>query len=196
MSRKKIIFFRFAEKILKTPLKYIQNVFFVSMHIDIFWKKTKKNRHNGKKYCTIYPKGIFNELSRTNKTSRSFDMAIKDTYKHMRDLLAHITQDLSKAEGGNKAASQRVRTGTVKLEKVAKLYRKESIKTERTSGGSKKTAKKAAHKPAHKAAHKAAKKTAHAKPKAKAKAHKAVARPRAMSFKRPSAKLPMRRAFR
>lgn len=180
------------------PLQLCENAIYHFIDIDIFWKKMKKNPQSGKKYCTIYPKGIFNELSRTNKTSRSFDMAIKDTYKHLRDLLAHITQDLSKAEGGNKAASQRVRTGTVKLEKVAKLYRKESIKTEKTSGGSRKSAKKAAHKPAHKAAHGHKKHASHshAKPKAKAKAHKAVARPRALSFKRPSAKLPMRRAFR
>lgn len=123
-------------------------------------------------------------------------MAIKDTYKHMRDLLGHITQDLLKAEGGNKAASQRVRTGTVKLEKIAKLYRKESIKSEKVSGGTKKPAKKAAHKKAahhHAPAHK----PKHAKVKAKAKAkHKAIARPRALSFKKPSAKLPIRRAFR
>ena len=48
-------------------------------------------------------------------------MALKDTVKHLRDLLNNITTDLEKAENGNKAASQRVRTGTVKLEKIAKL---------------------------------------------------------------------------
>ena len=57
-----------------------------------------------------------------------------------------MTDDLQKAEGGNKAASQRVRTGTVRLEKVAKLYRKESIKTEKLTKGTKKTAKKTAGK--------------------------------------------------
>lgn len=139
-------------------------------------------------------------------------MAIKDTYKHLKDLLVAITHDLDKAEGGNKAASQRVRTGTVKLEKVAKLYRKESIKSEKQTKGTKKPAKKAAHKAApKKAAHKAAPKAAHkaapkaahkaapkkaaVKVKAKPKA-KAVARPRALSFKKPSAKLPVRKAHR
>jgi len=63
----------------------------------------------------------------------------------MRDLLSQITSDLEKSEKGNKAASQRVRTGTVKLEKTAKLYRKESIKTEKTTKGHKKP-KKAASK--------------------------------------------------
>lgn len=131
-------------------------------------------------------------------------MAIKDTFKHLKDLLLAITHDLDKAEGGNKAASQRVRTGTVKLEKIAKLYRKESIKSEKLNKGTKKTAKKA-HKAAPKKAaakaHKAAPKKAVAvkkttvKVKAKAKA-KAVARPRALSFKKPSAKLPVRRAHR
>lgn len=105
-------------------------------------------------------------------------MALKDTCKTMKNLLCEITQDLDKAENGNKAASQRVRTGTVKLEKIAKLYRKESIKSEKSTKGSKKPAKKAAA----------------PKAKAKAKAGKATARPRAMSFKRPSAKLPTRRA--
>lgn len=134
-------------------------------------------------------------------------MAIKDTFKHLKDLLVAITHDLDKAEGGNKAASQRVRTGTVKLEKIAKLYRKESIKSEKQNKGTKRTAKKAAHKAAPKRAaaktHKAtAKKVTNKKAtvktvkvKAKAKA-KTLARPRALSFKRPTAKLPVRRAHR
>lgn len=122
-------------------------------------------------------------------------MALKDTVKHMRDLLSQITTDLEKADKGNKAASQRVRTSTVKLEKTAKLYRKESIRSEKTSTKApKKAAKKAAPKKAAKPA-KSAPKAApkHAKVKAKAKAHKAVSKPRALSFKKPSAKLPFRR---
>lgn len=123
-------------------------------------------------------------------------MALKDTIKHMRELLSGIVHDLEKADGGNKAASQRVRTGTVKLEKVAKHYRKESIKTEKTGKSPKKaaaskktnTAKKAAPAPKKAAP---AKKTVKAKPKAKI--HKA--RPSALSFKKPTAKLPSRRAF-
>jgi DNA-binding protein H-NS len=107
-------------------------------------------------------------------------MALNDTVKNLRNLLSHITHDLEKAERGNKAASQRVRTGTVKLEKIAKLYRKESIKTERSFKG-KKPAKKAA-KPAKKPASKPAKKAAH--------------KPRALSLKKATAKLPARRAAR
>lgn len=128
-------------------------------------------------------------------------MSLKETYKHLKDLLANITTDLEKADGGNKAASQRVRTGTVKLEKVAKAYRKESIASEKKTKGHK-PAKSASHakKPASKA--KApAKAKSHAKPKANAKATvkakpKAKStsfRPRQLSAKRASAKLPTRK---
>ena len=68
-------------------------------------------------------------------------MSIKDTYKHLRELLSNITSDLEKSENGNKAASQRVRTGTVKLEKIAKMFRKESISTEKKTKGQKRPAK-------------------------------------------------------
>lgn len=108
-------------------------------------------------------------------------MALKDTVKHLKDLLHHVTHDLEKADKGNKAASQRVRTGTVKLEKVAKHYRKESIKTERATKGTKKTAKKTA-------APKKTKSTTKHTVKSSAKSHKAKARP--MSVKKPTAKLP------
>lgn len=109
------------------------------------------------------------------KKSGGKTMALKDTVKHLRDLLSKVTHDLEKADKGNKAASQRVRTGTVKMEKIAKLYRKESIKTEK---GTRKPAKKAS----------APKKTKPAPMKAKAKSHKAKSRP--MSLKKPTAKLP------
>lgn len=116
-------------------------------------------------------------------------MALKDTIKHLRDLFASLTYDLEKADGGNKAASQRVRTGTVKLEKVAKVYRKESIKHEKTTKGTRKTTSK---KPTF--AKKAVKKTTTTKKtttsyktKPKAKTHKTYAK--SLSFSRPSAKL-------
>jgi hypothetical protein len=108
-------------------------------------------------------------------------MALKDTVKSLRDLLNQVTHDLEKADKGNKAASQRVRTGTVKMEKIAKHYRKESIKNEKSTKSSKKPAKKAA--PSKKA-----KPVVKHSMKAKAKTHKTKARP--MSLKRPTAKLP------
>jgi|ERR1700733_1642555 len=113
-------------------------------------------------------------------------MTLKNTINTMKTLLANITQDLQKADGGNKAASQRVRTGTVKLEKVAKMFRKESIKQDKATKGKKKPA----------AAKKAAKpvKKSMSKP---AKHKKASSRAHAMSFRRrQTAKLPARRSSR
>lgn len=68
-------------------------------------------------------------------------MSIKEIYKQMKELLTHIVTDLEKSENGNKAASQRVRTGTVKLEKVGKVFRKESIAFEKKNKGAKKSTK-------------------------------------------------------
>lgn len=68
-------------------------------------------------------------------------MSLKDTFKNLRELLTNITTDLEKSENGNKAASQRVRTGTVKLEKLAKVFRKESIVNEKKTKGQKKSTK-------------------------------------------------------
>ena len=113
-------------------------------------------------------------------------MTIKDTVKQMRDLLGHIQSDLEKSDGGNKAASQRVRTGTVKLEKIAKRYRKESIVAERSSKN-KRPAKKAS-------------KTKAAAAKGKSKAAKSRGRSgltsvgaRSFAVRRPTAKLPISR---
>lgn len=117
-------------------------------------------------------------------------MGLNETTKHMRETLAAISVDLEKAAGGNKAASQRVRTGTIKLEKIAKNYRKESINAEKH--GSKKPAKKSAAK-AHAKPKAAAAKAQAAKPKPKAKAAPANAKKQLM-MKRPTAKLPTKKA--
>ena len=60
-------------------------------------------------------------------------MALKETVNQLQELLSCVTKDLDKGSKGNKAASQRVRTGTVKLEKIAKLYRKQSVAFEKTA---------------------------------------------------------------
>ncbi len=75
-------------------------------------------------------------------------MALKDTINHMKNLLDTLSKDLDKATGGNKAASQRVRTCSIKLEKVAKMYRKESVSSERKGGGKASKAKAPARKAA------------------------------------------------
>jgi len=72
-------------------------------------------------------------------------MALKDTMKKMHALLEELTHDLTKAEKGTKAASQRVRTGTIKFAKLSKQYRKESVTAER-GGKRKKTKKKTTRK--------------------------------------------------
>lgn len=148
-------------------------------------------------------------------------MSFENTVKELRALLAQVTQDLEKSTLGNKAASQRVRTGTVKLEKIAKHFRKESIIAEKHGGGrgkqkAAKPAKKAsatkmgngtmalkskakpAAKPAAKAAAKPAAKKAAAPAKAKAAAAKPAARPmvgkaQTLNMKKPTAKLPARK---
>lgn len=106
-------------------------------------------------------------------------MALQTTIKQMKGLLSAVTADLDKAENGNKAASQRVRTGTVRLEKLAKLYRKESISAEK-KGEAKKPAKKAS-------------KGKPAKKMAKGMVKKTMAKPKGLAVKRATAKLPMKR---
>lgn len=109
-------------------------------------------------------------------------MSLKDTFKQLKTLLAEVSGDLDKSENGNKAAAQRVRTGTIKLEKVAKLFRKESIKGEKSGAFKKPKAKKsgsAKASPAKSSPSKASakgKKGAKAAPKAKAAASKAPAK--------------------
>jgi hypothetical protein len=105
-------------------------------------------------------------------------MALKDTCKNMRTFLECIQSDLEKAEAGNKAAAQRVRTCTIKFEKAAKQYRKESIKADK-SGLMKKT-KEAKKKPAP------AKKA----PKAPAKKPVVKKAPAKKTAKKATAKLP------
>lgn len=54
-------------------------------------------------------------------------MALNRTVHTLKKLLTELQHNLMRAERGNKAASQRVRTGTIKLAKISKLYRKESV---------------------------------------------------------------------
>ncbi len=91
-------------------------------------------------------------------------MGLNETTKHLRELLAGISVDLEKAASGNKAASQRVRTSTIKMEKTAKNYRRESIAAEKSGTGPKRPSQKKASKPQK------AQKQAKVKSKPKAKA--------------------------
>ena len=64
-------------------------------------------------------------------------MSLDSTISHMKSLLLQIYHDLKKALKGNKAASKRVRTSTIKFAKTAKNYRKKSIARERAMTGKK-----------------------------------------------------------
>lgn len=87
---------------------------------------------------------IKHQYFRTDRSER-IQMGLKETIQEMHSLLDSITRSLMKAGKGNKAASQRVRTGTIRLEKVAKKFRKESVSAEK-SGKFKKPKKMAAKK--------------------------------------------------
>ena len=68
-------------------------------------------------------------------------MSLADTVNHLNHLLSALAKDLTKVARGNKAAAQRVRTGTIKLEKVAKQFRKESVQAEKSGKFKKKKPK-------------------------------------------------------
>lgn len=66
-------------------------------------------------------------------------MALNETLTQMNSLLMTMVMDLSKVNKGNKSAAQRVRVGTVDLEKIAKRFRKESVAAERNGKFKKKS---------------------------------------------------------
>ncbi len=59
-------------------------------------------------------------------------MALMDTVLMLNSLLSEVAGDLNKVGRGNKSAAQRVRVGTVDLEKIAKQFRRESMAAEKT----------------------------------------------------------------
>lgn len=69
-------------------------------------------------------------------------MSFTDTMGKLEYLLNDLTKDLLKVGKGNKAAAQRVRVGTIRLEKVGKLFRKESVAAEKGGRLSKKKLRK------------------------------------------------------
>jgi hypothetical protein len=70
-------------------------------------------------------------------------MALIDTMNQMSHLLEDLGKDLVKVQRGNKAAAQRVRIGTIKLTKIGKGFRKESVLAEKNGRLKKKTLKRA-----------------------------------------------------
>lgn len=64
-------------------------------------------------------------------------MTYKDTVAQMKRLLSDLMRDLDKGLLGNKAASQRARVNTVKLEKLSRAYRKQSLPLKKVKEGGK-----------------------------------------------------------
>ena len=58
-------------------------------------------------------------------------MSLSDTMGKLENILTGLTKDLVKVGRGNRAAAQRVRVGTLRLEKVGKQFRKESVAVEK-----------------------------------------------------------------
>jgi hypothetical protein len=69
-------------------------------------------------------------------------MSLTETMNQLNHLLMTLTKDLLKVNRGNKAAAQRVRVGTIKLEKIAKKFRKESVVAEKSGRFKKKKKRK------------------------------------------------------
>lgn len=69
-------------------------------------------------------------------------MALADTMGKLENIIAGLAKDLQKVAKGNKSAAQRVRVGTIRLEKVGKQFRKESVNAEKAGKSRKKKAKK------------------------------------------------------
>ncbi|MBI3508383.1 MAG: hypothetical protein HY069_01925 [Chlamydiia bacterium] len=58
-------------------------------------------------------------------------MSFIDSIHYLNTLLTNLSRDMLKVQRGNKAAAQRVRVGTIRLEKVARDFRRESLTAEK-----------------------------------------------------------------
>lgn len=58
-------------------------------------------------------------------------MSFQKTTETLVELCETLLKDVPKALKGNKSAAQRIRTGTIKISKISKMWRKESLEQER-----------------------------------------------------------------
>jgi hypothetical protein len=88
-------------------------------------------------------KGLVNNFQNSYGTKEKVGliMSLVDTIGKLEELLLGLTKDLPKVHRGNRSAAQRVRVNTLYLEKVGKLFRKESLRSEKSSKARKKTIK-------------------------------------------------------
>ena len=81
-----------------------------------------------KKIIALYLKVFLLKDHEHTKLLEVCKVVLKNTIKKMEGMLIDLGIDLRKAfDKGNKAAAQRVRTGTITFAKLAKQYRKESM---------------------------------------------------------------------
>ena len=69
-------------------------------------------------------------------------MSFLQTTEELTQLLETVLEDVPKMMKGNKTAAQRIRTKTVRIAKVAKLWRQESLDQEKKKVTRKKRKKK------------------------------------------------------
>lgn len=69
-------------------------------------------------------------------------ISLNHIYEELEEVLLQLKTDLNKAFSGNKAAAQRVRTGSIHFEQVAKMYRKLSIQENKAQEEQKRKKKK------------------------------------------------------
>lgn len=69
-------------------------------------------------------------------------MSLSETMGKLEHILVCVAKDLGKVGRGNRAAAQRVRVSTIRLEKIGKQFRKESVAAEKGGKLRKKKAKK------------------------------------------------------
>lgn len=66
-------------------------------------------------------------------------MAFQKTTETLVELCEAVLHDIPKALKGNKSAGQRIRTGTIKIAKISKVWRKESLEQEQKQVKKRKT---------------------------------------------------------
>jgi hypothetical protein len=110
-------------------LNSCKTAIFFAVKISVSFAEEFQKRKKLKKFVAqIFTKFLWRRKNpKKNYKRRSRIMVLKTTMEQMKQLIQNIQHDLDKVGKGNKAAAQRVRTGSIEFAKTAKVYRKESI---------------------------------------------------------------------